>query len=130
VNEYPRALTDAERAELARLSRLVRTRPVWFAVPLTILFWPIAVLTVIKGRYPDPMGMLVFGFLGVMTVYWEWQVVWGKRLSLNLLRDLEAGSLGVSLDGDRELLPVSKMEWTAGGQPAPWRGHPPAVPPQ
>jgi hypothetical protein len=121
-----RPLEEFEIAELARLARRVKVKPVWIAVPLTLWFWPVFLVSVATRRFPpDPFGIFSLILLGAMTIFWEWQVLSGAKLARLLRLDIEAGIVEVQPEDGREKLPASRMDWIVDGQPAPWRGHPP-----
>lgn len=131
--KWDRSLNDDELAELGRLERIIKVKPRWIALPLTLWFWPMFIASVVNRRFPsDPFMIFSLSLLGVMTVYWEWQVFHGARVAALLRKDLESRVVVTAVevgaaDGavEREILPKSMMAWTVNGEPAPWRGHPP-----
>ena len=127
-NEQERRLDADELAELLRIARHARIKPVWIAVPLTLWFWPMFFASVAARRFPTDLFMIFSLFLlGSVTIYWEWQVFAGRALSRKLREDAAAGYVLTSGNFDREVLPVSEMEWTAAGVASPWRGHAPQI---
>ena len=124
-----RPLTDDELAELSRIATTMRIKPWLIAIPLTLWFWPIVILSVASRRYPsEPFLWFAYALLGTMTVYWERQVIVGTRTARKLLLDRNEGRVEVESAAIREVLPVSRMEWTVDGSPALWRGHAPKDP--
>jgi hypothetical protein len=120
-------MDENEIAELRRLSRHVRIKPIWVAVPLTLWFWPMFFSSVAARSFPPELFMkFTLVLLGSVTIYWEWQVFAGMALSRQLIDDAAAGY--VLATTDEEKLPVSGMEWTVSGAAAPWRGHAPPIP--
>lgn len=121
-----RRLEEFEIAELARLAKRVKVKPVWIAVPLTLWFWPVFLVSAATRRFPpDLFGNVSLFLLGAVTIFWEWQVVYGAKLARLLRQDIENGTVEIQSEDGREKLPVSGMDWIVDGQPAPWRGLPP-----
>jgi hypothetical protein len=122
ANPLERILSSDERSELARrAARMRRPHPALLAI--TFLAALGALMLVLRNE----SGFRILprwwpALLGLILSWWG--VFRARVLRRRLEADRRAGIVvrsGVGADPDTEVLPVSRLLWTIGGAPAPWR---------
>lgn len=133
-----RDMSEAERDELRTYAKRLWTRPLPFAIGLTLWFSIPLVMLLLSGDPERKISWFRFIFLGTMTLITDISFALAVRNARLLRQDAEVGRLYIlrlessatpSLSPEVaekpsalvEKLPFSGWDWTREGKPAGWR---------